>query len=131
METNITGQELYHGLDPDSRTLWGYGWKRGYNDPWKDEANQRRMAKLIFGSMGGGGLLSLGFKAQDYLDPHGWDRPFHKSEEAKEKERLADIESRDDTPIIMKERKRLWKLYQRLGRMADLERYKKHVREFG
>jgi len=40
-------------------------------------------------------------------------------------------EQRDDYPAVAKERKRLWKLYQRLGRMADLERYKKHVREFG
>ena len=40
-------------------------------------------------------------------------------------------EQRDDYPAVAKERKRLWKLYQRLGRMADLEAYKKHVREFG
>ena len=40
-------------------------------------------------------------------------------------------EQRDDYPAVAKERKRLWKLYQRLGRMADLEAYKKHVRNFG
>ena len=40
-------------------------------------------------------------------------------------------EQRDDYPAVAKERKRLWKLYQRLGRMADLAAYKAHVREFG
>ena len=39
-------------------------------------------------------------------------------------------EQRDDSPIIAKERKRLWKLYQRLGRMADLAAYKAHVRQY-
>jgi len=40
-------------------------------------------------------------------------------------------EQRDDYPAVAKERKRLWKLYQRLGRMADLVAYKKHIREYG
>ena len=114
--------ELNLGKDPEKRNLWGYGWKRGYNDPWQDEANQRRMAKLVFGGLGGGGLLSLGFAAQDYLDPLGWDRPFHKSEETKEKERLADIESRDDYPAIAKERKRLYAIAMRLNRAGDWAR---------
>ena len=114
--------ELNFGTDPEKRNLWGYGWKKGYNDPWKDEANQRRMAKVIFGMLGGGGMLSSGFKIQSLLDPHGWDRPFHKSEEAKEKERLADIESRDDSPIIDKERRRLYAIAMRLNRAADWAR---------
>ena len=114
--------ELNFGTDPEKRNLWGYGWKKGYNDPWKDEANQRRLAKIMFGALGGGGLLSLGFKAQSLLDPHGWNRPFHKSEEVKEKERLADIESRDDSPIIDKERRRLYAIAMRLNRAADWAR---------
>jgi len=114
--------ELNFGTDPEKRNLWGYGWKKGYNDPWKDEANQRRLAKLIFGGLGGAGLLSAGFGVQGLLDPHGWNRPFHKSEEAKEKERLADIESRDDSPIIDKERRRLYAIAMRLNRAADWAR---------
>ena len=123
--------ELNFGTDPEKRNLWGYGWKKGYNDPWKDEANQRRLAKLIFGGLGGAGLLEAGFGAQGLLDPHGWNRPFHKSEEAKEKEKQADIESRDDSSIIAKERRKLLNLYRRLGRPADLAAYKRHRRVFG
>ena len=125
----LTGPELSYDRPLTGPSIFGF--KLGSDNPWQDEKNQRRLAKLIFGALGGGGLLSAGFKAQDLLDPHGWDRPFHKSEEAKEKEKQADIESRDDYPAVAKERKRLWKLYQRLGRMADLEAYKKHVRNFG
>ena len=114
--------ELNFGTDPEKRNLWGYGWKKGYNDPWKDEANQRRLAKLIFGGLGGAGLLSAGFGVQGLLDPHGWNRPFHKSEETKEKEKQADIESRDDYPAIAKERKRLYAVAMRLNRAADWAR---------
>jgi hypothetical protein len=114
--------ELNFGTDPEKRNLWGYGWKKGYNDPWKDEANQRRLAKLIFGGLGGAGLLSAGFGVQGLLDPHGWNRPFHKSEETKEKEKQADIESRDDYPAIAKERKRLYAIAMRLNRAADWAR---------
>ena len=92
------------------------------------------MAKFVFGMLGGApaaGLLSGGFKAQDYLDPYGWNRPFHKSKETMEKEKAADIESRDDSPIIAQERRRLWKLYQRLKRPADLAAFKEHVRQHG
>ena len=129
LNTNLTGPELYVGDNPFARNFLGF--RRGWNDPWRDQKNQRRLAKLIFGGLGGAGLLEAGFGVQGLLDPHGWNRPFHKSEEAKEKEKQADIESRDDYPAVAKERKRLWKLYQRLGRMADLAAYKKHVREFG
>ena len=41
------------------------------------------------------------------------------------------MEQRDDTPIIAQERRKLWKLYQRLGRPADLAAFKRHVRVFG
>ena len=41
------------------------------------------------------------------------------------------MEQRDDTPIIAKERRKLWKLYQRLKRPADLAAFKRHVRVFG
>ena len=114
--------ELNFGTDPEKRNLWGYGWKKGYNDPWKDEANQRRLAKLIFGGLGGAGLLSAGFGVQGLLDPHGWNRPFHKSEEAKEEEKQVDIQSRDDTPAITRERKRLYAIAMRLNRSADWAR---------
>ena len=120
LNTNLTGPELYVGDNPFARNFLGF--RRGWNDPWQDEKNQRRLAKIMFGALGGGGLLSLGFKAQDLLDPHGWDRPFHKSEEAKEKEKQADIESRDDTPAITRERKRLYAIAMRLNRAADWAR---------
>ena len=129
LTARLTGPELNYDAPLTGASLFGY--QLGSNNPWQDEENQRRLAKLIFGGLGGAGLLEAGFGAQGLLDPHGWNRPFHKSEEAKEKEKQADIESRDDYPAVAKERKRLWKLYQRLGRMADLEAYKKHVREFG
>ena len=127
-----TGPELNYGKDPNVRNI--FGWRRGYNDPWRDEKNQRLLARGIFGILGGpfaSSLLSGGFKAQDYLDPYGWNRPFHKSEETMEKEKAADIESRDDSPIIAQERRKLWKLYQRLGRPADLASLKRHIRVFG
>ena len=136
LNTNLTGPEFYLGIDPNRRNLGGYGWKRGYNDPWRDEKTKTFLGNLaanfLFpGSTTPVGILGIAQKAESLLDPYGWNRPFHKSEETLEKERLADIESRDDYPAVAKERKRLWKLYQRLGRMADLEAYKKHVREFG
>ena len=105
LNTNLTGPELYVGDNPYARNIFGF--RRGWNDPWRDEKNQRRLAKLMFGALGGGGLLSAGFGVQGLLDPHGWNRPFHKSEEAKEKEKQADIESRDDSPAIERERRRL------------------------
>ena len=129
LTARLTGPELNYGRPLTGPSIFGY--RLGSDNPWKDEKNQRRLAKLIFGGLGGAGLLEAGFGVQGLLDPHGWNRPFHKSEEAKEKEKQADIESRDDYPAVAKERKRLWKLYQRLGRMADLAAYKAHVREFG
>ena len=125
----LTGPELSYDRPLTGPSIFGF--KLGSDNPWQDEKNQRRLAKLIFGALGGGGLLSAGFKAQDLLDPHGWDRPFHKSKETLEKERQADIASRDDSPIIAKERRKLWNLYRRLGRPADLAAYKRHRRVFG
>ena len=115
---NLTGPELNWGTNPNARNLFGYGWKKGPNNPWQDEINRRRMAKLAVGLLGGGaasGILSGMFKAQDKLNPN---RPFYGPEKKEDPE-----ETRDDSPVIAKERKRLWKLYQRLGRMADLEAY--------
>ena len=77
------------------------------------------------------GILGIAQKAESLVDPYGWNKPFHKSEETMEKERQADIASRDDSPIIAKERRKLWNLYRRLGRPADLAAYKRHVRVFG
>ena len=123
---NLTGPELNWGTNPNARNLFGYGWKKGPNNPWQDEINRRRMAKIGVGLLGGGaasGILSGMFKAQDILNPN---RPFYGPEEKEDPQ-----ETRDDYPAVAKERKRLWKLYQRLGRMADLSAYKAHVREFG
>ena len=133
LNTNLTGQELHYGIDPNRRNLWGYGWRRGYNDPWRDQKTKTFLGNLFANMLlpGSGGVLGAAQKFEGLLDPHGWNRPFHKSEETLEKEKAADIASRDDYHEIAKERKRLWKLYRRLGRMADLERYKAHVREFG
>jgi len=120
LTARLTGPELNYDRPLTGPSIFGY--QLGSNNPWQDEKNQRRLAKIMFGALGGGGLLSLGFKAQDLLDPHGWDRPFHKSEEAKEKEKQADIESRDDYPAIAKERKRLYAIAMRLNRAADWAR---------
>ena len=136
METNITGPELYHGFDPNSRNLWGYGWKRGYNDPYRDEKTRTFLGNLAAnfffpGSTTPVGILGIAQKAEGLLDPYGWNKPFHKSEETMEKEKQADIESRDDYPATARDRKKLWKRYVRLRRMADLDAYKAHVRQYG
>jgi hypothetical protein len=133
MNTNLTGPELYHGIDPNRRNLWGYGWKRGYNDPWRDQKTKTFLGNLFANmlSPGSGATLGMAQKVEGLLDPHGWNRPFHKSEETLEKERQADIASRDDSPIIAKERRKLLNLYRRLGRPADLAAYMRHRRVFG
>ena len=118
--------ELNFGTNPEKRNLWGHGWKKGYNDPWTDEKNQRRMAKFVFGMLGGApaaGLLSGMFKAQDKLNPN---RPFYGPEKKEDPQ-----ETRDDSPIIAQERRKLWALYKRLGRAADLAAFKEHVRQHG
>ena len=133
MNTNLTGPELHYGIDPNTRNLWGYGWKRGYNDPWRDQKTKTFLGNLFANMLipGSGGVLGAAQKFEGLLDPHGWNRPFHKSEETMEKERQADIASRDDSSIIAKERRRLLNTWRRLGRMADLAAYKAHVRKFG
>jgi hypothetical protein len=133
MNTNLTGPELYHGIDPNRRNLWGYGWKRGYNDPWRDQKTKTFLGNLFANMLipGSGATLGMAQKVEGLLDPHGWNRPFHKSEETLEKERQADIASRDDSPIIAKERRKLLNLYRRLGRPADLAAYMRHRRVFG
>ena len=133
METNITGPELYYGVDPNTRNLWGHGWKRGYNDPWRDQKRNRFLGNVLANMFlpGAGYVLGGAQKVEGLLDPHGWNRPFHKSKETLEKEKQADTESRDDSHIIAKERKKLWNLYLRLGRPADLAAYKRHKRVFG
>ena len=127
LNTNLTGPELYHGIDPNRRNLWGHGWKRGYNDPWRDEKTRsfwgNLAANFLFpGSTTPVGILGIGQKVESLVDPYGWNKPFHKSEETKEKEKQADIESRDDYPAIAKERKRLYAIATRLNRAADWAR---------
>jgi len=133
LNTNLTGQELHYGIDPNRRNLWGYGWKRGYNDPWRDQKTKTFLGNLFANMLipGSGAALGMAQKVEGLLDPHGWNRPFHKSEETLEKEKQADIASRDDYPIIAKERRKLWNRYLRLGRRADLAAYERHKRVFG
>ena len=118
LTSRLTGPELNYDRPLTGPSLFGF--ELTSNNPCKDEENQRRLAKLMFGALGGGGLLSLGFKAQDYLNP--WGEPAHRSEETKEKEKQADIESRDDYPAIAKEKKRLYAIAMRLNRAADWDR---------
>ena len=123
---NLTGPELNWGTDPTVRNLFGFGWKKGPNNPWQDEIDQRKAARFALGLLGGplaSGLLSAGFKAQDELNPN---RPFYGPEKKEDPQ-----ETRDDSPAIAKERRRLWNTWRRLGRMADLDSYKAHVRKYG
>ena len=116
--------ELNFGTDPNVRNFLGI--RKGYNDPWMDEETRRRMAKFAVGILGGGvpaGILSGMFKAQDYLNPN---RPFYTLEEKEDPQ-----ETRDDSPAVAKERRKLWALYKRLGRPADLAAFKEHVRQHG
>ena len=127
LNTNLTGPEFYLGIDPNRRNLGGYGWKRGYNDPWRDEKTRTFLGNLAAnfffpGSATPVGILGIGQKVENLVDPYGWNKPFHKSEETKEKEKQADIESRDDYPAIAKERKRLYAIATRLNRAADWAR---------
>ena len=133
LNTNLTGPELHYGVDPNTRNLWGHGWKRGYNDPWRDQKRNRFLGNWLANALipGAGYVLGGAQKVEGLLDPHGWNSPFDKSKETLEKERQADTESRDDSPIIAKERRKLWNLYRRLGRPADLAAYKRHRRVFG
>ena len=113
LNTNLTGPELFVGDNPYARNFLGI--LRGWNDPWRDEANRRRAAKFAFGLLGGGvgsGLLSAGFKAQDALNPN---RPFYGPEKKEDPS-----ETRDDSYAQSKEERRLWNEWKRLGRMADL-----------
>ena len=108
--------ELNYGTDPTARNFLGI--LKGYNDPWADEKRAREIAKFGFGLLGGGvgvGLLSLGFKAQDKLNPN---RPFYGPEKKEDPS-----ETRDDSYAQEKEKRRLWNEWKRLGRMADLTRW--------
>ena len=131
LNTNLTGPELYVGDNPYARNIFGF--VRGWNDPWRDQKRSRFLGNLFANVVlpGSGAALGMAQKVEGLLDPHGWNRPFHKSEEAKEKEKQADIESRDDYPAVARDRKKLWKRYVRLRRMADLDAYKAHVRQYG
>jgi hypothetical protein len=120
----LTGPELNWDAPLTGPSIFGFNLTS--NNPWQDEINRRRAAKFAFGLLGGptaSGVLSGMFKAQDKLNPN---RPFYGPEKEEDPQ-----ETRDDSPAIAKERKKLWKRYIRLRRMADLEAYKKHVREFG
>ena len=131
LNTNLTGPELYVGDNPYARNIFGF--VRGWNDPFRGQRRSRFLGNVATNILLPGSGLALGGvqKVEGLLDPHGWNRPFHKSEETLEKERQADTESRDDSPAIAKERRKLWALYKRLGRPADLAAFKRHVRVFG
>ena len=129
LNTNLTGPELYLGDNPYAGILGFLSRHGNWRDPWRNQKTKTFLGNVL---IPGSGEALLGVqKIESLLDPYGWNKPFHKSKETIEKEKQADIESRDDYPDVAKERKRLWKLYQRLGRMADLAAYKAHVREFG
>ena len=116
LNTNLTGPELFVGDNPYARNFLGI--LRGWNDPWADEKKARQWAKFGFGLLGGGvgsGLLSLGFKAQDALNPN---RPFYGPEKKEDPS-----QTRDDSYAQTKEERRLWNEWKRLGRMADLTRW--------
>ena len=119
LNTNLTGPELFVGDNPYAKNFLGI--LRGWNDPWADEKKARQWAKLGFGLLGGGaasGLLSLGFKAQDELNPN---RPFYGPEKKEDPS-----ETRDDSYAQAKEKRRLWNEWKRLGRMADLVRWQNY-----
>ena len=116
LNTNLTGPELFVGDNPYARNFLGI--LRGWNDPWADEKKARQWAKFGFGLLGGGvgsGLLSLGFKAQDALNPN---RPFYGPEKKEDPS-----QTRDDSYAQSKEERRLWNEWKRLGRMADLVKW--------
>ena len=113
LNTNLTGPELFVGDNPYARNFLGI--LRGWNDPWADEKRSRQWAKFGFGLLGGGvasGLLSLGFKAQDALNPN---RPFYGPEKKEDPS-----QTRDDSYIQTKKEREAWDRWKRLGRMADL-----------
>ena len=97
-----------------------------FYDPWTRLKDDRALAKRVSGGLlgvAGPVLLSGMFKAQDVLNPN---RPFYGPEEKEDPQ-----ETRDDSPAVAKERRKLWALYKRLGRAADLDAFKRHVRVFG
>tara|TARA_R110000765_G_scaffold151852_1_gene254470 strand:- start:352 stop:735 length:384 start_codon:yes stop_codon:yes gene_type:complete len=123
---NLTGPELNWGTNPNVRNLWGYGWKKGSNNPWQDEINQRRTAKFVFGLLGGplaSGILQGGFKAKDKLNPNA---PFYGPEKKEDPQ-----ETRDDSPAIARERKRLLRIANRLNRAADWAAVRAHKQQYG
>ena len=124
LTARLTGPELNYGAPLTGPSSFGY--RLGSDNPWQDEANRRRMAKFAFGLLGGPAgsmLLSGAFKAKDKLNPND---PFYGPEKKEDPQ-----ETRDDSPAIAKERRRLWNTWRRLGRMADLDSYKAHVRQYG
>ena len=122
INTNLTGPELYVGDNPYARNIFGF--RRGWNDPWRDEKTKTFLGNLFSNVLiPGSGEALLGVqKIESLVDPYGWNKPFHKSEETMEKEKQADIESRDDYPAIAKEKKRLYAIAMRLNRAADWDR---------
>ena len=122
LNTNLTGPELYVGDNPYARNIFGF--RRGWNDPWRDEKTKTFLGNLLSNVMiPGSGEALLGVqKIESLVDPYGWNKPFHKSEETMEKEKQADIESRDDYPAIAREKKRLYAIAKRLNRRADWAR---------
>ena len=119
LTAKLTGPELNYNAPLTGPSIFGFNLTS--NNPWLDEINKRRMAKGFFGLLGGGvgsGLLSLGFKAQDKLNPN---RPFYGPEKKEDPS-----ETRDDSYIQAKEKRRLWNEWKRLGRMADLVRWQNY-----
>jgi hypothetical protein len=133
LNTNLTGPELYLGDNPYTGILGFLSRHGNWRDPWRNQKTKTFLGNVLSNVLiPGSGEALLGMqKIESLLDPYGWNKPFHKSEETMEKERQADIASRDDYPAIAKERRRLLNTWRRLGRMADLAAYKAHVRQYG
>jgi hypothetical protein len=116
LTARLTGPELNYNAPLTGPSIFGFNLTS--NNPWLDEINKRAMAKGFFGLLGGGvgsGLLSLGFKAQDALNPN---RPFYGPEKKEDPS-----QNRDDSYAQTKEERRLWNEWKRLGRMADLAKW--------
>ena len=124
LTARLTGPELNYNAPLTGPSI--FGWRLGSNNPWQDVINQRGRAKFGVGLLGGplaSGILSGMFKAQDYTNPN---RPFYGPEKKEDPQ-----ETRDDSPAIARERKRLLRIANRLNRAADWAAVRAHKQQYG
>ena len=124
LNTNLTGPELYLGDNPYAGILGFLSRHGNWRDPWRNQKTKIFLGNVVSNVLiPGSGEALLGVqKIESLVDPYGWNKPFHRSKETKEKEKQSDIESRDDYPAIAKEKKRLYAIAKRLNRRADWDR---------